>query len=133
MRRRLGAVVGEQQQDPPTGAVIGAAIEVHRVLGPGLLESVYQRALCKELKLRGIPAASQVKLPVCYKGEPLGGDDLVIDVVVDDRAVLELKAVDALHPIHEAQLLRTSGSAATVSGCNFNVLVLKDGIRRRVL
>jgi GxxExxY protein len=123
-----------EELDPLTGAVIGAAIEVHRVLGPGLLESVYQRALCHELDLRSIPYASQVRVPVEYKGNPLG-DDLVMDVVVDGRTVLELKAVERLEPIHEAQLLTYLRLSRIRVGLliNFNVRVLKDGVRRRVL
>ena len=85
----------EEENDPLTGAVIGAAIEVHRILGPGLLESIYHRCLCYELELRGIPHRSLVKLPVRYKGLNLG-DDLVIDVIVEDRLILELKSVEKI-------------------------------------
>jgi GxxExxY protein len=123
-----------EEDDPLTHSVIGAAIEVHRILGPGLLESVYHRALCRELELRGIPHRSQVRLPLNYKGFPLG-DDLVIDMVVDDRLVLELKAVDDIAPVHEAQLLTYLRLARIRLGLliNFNVRFLKDGVRRRVL
>jgi GxxExxY protein len=123
-----------EEKDPLTGAVIGAAIEVHRVLGPGLLESVYQRCLERELAVRGVPFEPQVRLPVVYKGAELG-DDFVMDFVVDDRVVVEIKAVDALHPLHEAQLLtylRLSGLRLGLL-INFNVPVLKDGIKRRIL
>jgi GxxExxY protein len=123
-----------EEDDPLTRAVIGAAIEVHRILGPGLLESVYHRALVRELELRDIPHESLVRLPLTYKGLPLG-DDLVMDVVVDRRLVLELKAVDELAPIHDAQLLtylRLSGIRLGLL-LNFNVRFLKDGVRRRVL
>jgi GxxExxY protein len=123
-----------EEDDPLTGAVIGAAIEVHRILGPGLLESVYHRSLCHELGLRGIPFQSPVRLPVVYKGLPLG-DALVLDIVVDNRLVLELKAVDGLEPVHEAQLLtylRLSGIRLGLL-MNFNVRFLRDGVRRRIL
>jgi GxxExxY protein len=124
----------DEEDDPLTRAVIGAAIEVHRILGPGLLESVYHRCLCHELELRGIPHRSQVRLPVRYKGLDLG-DELVLDVLVDDRLVLELKAVERLEGVHEAQLLtylRLSGHRLGLL-MNFNVRFLKDGVRRRVL
>jgi GxxExxY protein len=117
-----------------TEQVIGAAIEVHRVLGPGLLESVYQRCLCHELKLRGIAHESQVKLPVMYKGLSLDCE-LYMDVVVAEKLVVELKAVDKLLPVHEAQLLtylRLSGIGLGLL-INFNVALLKEGIKRRIL
>lgn len=119
---------------PLTHSVIGAAIEVHRILGPGLLESVYHRALCRELELLGIPHRSQVRIPLNYKGLPLG-DDLIIDIVVEGRLVLELMAVDDIVPIHEAQLLTYLRLPGIRLGLlmNFNVRALKDGIRRRIL
>lgn len=123
-----------EEDDPLTRAVIGAAIEVHRTLGPGMLESVYHRCLCHEMTLRGIPHESLAKLPIRYKGLELG-DALVMDVVVDGRLVLELKSVDHLDGIHEAQLLtylRLSGLRLGLL-MNFNVRFLKDGVRRRVL
>ena len=124
----------EEGDDPLTGAVIGAAIEVHRILGPGLLESVYHRSLCHELDLRGIPYRDLVKLPVRYKGLDLG-DDLVLDILVDERLILELKAVERLEGVHKAQLLtylRLSGVRLGLL-INFNVRFLKDGIKRRIL
>jgi len=117
-----------------THAVIGAAIEVHRVLGPGLLESAYEECLVQELKLRGIPFEQQKPLPVVYKGMKLDCGYRV-DLLVDGRVVVEFKAVEALAPIHEAILL----TYLRLSGCkiglliNFHCAVLKDGIRRRVL
>jgi GxxExxY protein len=117
-----------------TEVVIGAAIEVHKALGPGLLESAYLVCLCRELALRGVPFEYEVKLPVTYKGANLDCG-YRIDLLVDQRVVVELKAVEAIEPIHEAQLL----TYLRLSGCkvgliiNFNVPVLKDGIRRRVL
>ncbi|MDB5309637.1 MAG: hypothetical protein JWO38_3839 [Gemmataceae bacterium] len=124
----------EEEDDPLTRAVIGSAIEVHRILGPGLLESVYQRSLCHELELRGIPFRPFVRLPVRYKGLELG-NDLVLDILVEDRLVLELKAVDTLESVHEAQLLTYLRLAGVRLGLliNFNVRFLKDGVRRRIL
>src|ERR1700746_2975192 len=92
------------ERDPLTEKVLGAAIEVHRILGPGLLESIYQRALCHELTLRGIKHIPLHPVPVSYKGVELGAD-LVMDILVEDSLVVELKAVVKLEPIHEAQLL----------------------------
>jgi GxxExxY protein len=123
-----------EELDPLTGAVLGAAIEVHRVLGPGLLESVYQEALGCELNLRGIPFEAQAKVPIDYKGFVLG-EKLRMDMVVDGRVVLKLKSVERLEPIHEAQLMTYLRLSRMHVGLliNFNVRVLKDGIRRRVL
>jgi len=87
-----------------TGSVIGAAIEVHRVLGPGLLESAYEECMCRELALRQVPFERQWQLPVEYKGVRLDCGYRV-DLVVADRVAVELKAVDRLLPIHQAQLL----------------------------
>src|SRR5436853_576239 len=93
-----------EERDPLTGAVIAAAIEVHRLLGPGLLESIYQRALCHEMHLRGIPFRSNQPVPVDYKGVGLG-DDLRLDIVVAEQLIMELKSVEKLLPIHESQLI----------------------------
>ncbi len=127
-------MMNQDEDDPLTRAVIGAAIEVHRALGPGLLESVYERCLCHELTLRNIPFQSQVPVPVVYKGLQLG-KELQIDIVVDNRLILELKAVEELEPIHEAQLLTYLRLSSISLGLliNFNVRLLKDGIRRRIL
>src|SRR5512134_2947555 len=84
-------------------AVIGAAIEVHRLLGPGYVEAVYEEALCVELRLRGIPFMRQVTVPVDYKGHPVGEGRL--DLLVGDLLVVELKAVEALAPVHSAQVI----------------------------
>jgi GxxExxY protein len=117
-----------------TEAVIGACIEVHRNLGPGLLESAYHQCLCHELTLRGIPFQKEFPLAVSYKGTHLDCG-YKADLVVDGRLLLELKSVDALNQIHEAQLmtyLRLGGWEVGLL-INFNVTMLKDGIRRRVL
>ena len=117
-----------------TYQIIGAAMEVHRELGPGLLESAYEECLCKELELRGLPFVRQRPLPVTYKGVHLDAGYRV-DILVDERVALELKAVETLLPIHETQLLTYLKLGGWQVGLliNFNVEVLKDGIRRRVL
>jgi GxxExxY protein len=119
------------ERDPLTEQVIGAAIAVHRILGPGLLESIYQRALCHELSLRGVRHIPQQRVPVSYKGVDLG-DDLIMDIHVEDRLVVELKAVEKLEPIHEAQLLTYLRLSNQRLGLliNFNVRLLKDGVKR---
>ncbi len=117
-----------------TEAILGAAIEVHRALGPGLLESTYEECLCHELALRGLTFKRQIDLPVDYKGIRLDCG-YRLDVVVEDAVIVELKSVEKLVPVHEAQLLtylRLSGKKVGLL-INFNVAVLKDGIVRRVL
>jgi GxxExxY protein len=84
-----------------TFAIIGAAMEVHRILGPGFLEAVYQAALEHELTLRGIPFEAQKRLAVVYKDQIVG--EYIADLVIDGKVILELKAVSAFHPAHEAQ------------------------------
>jgi len=114
-----------------TDGIIGGAIEVHRTLGPGLLESVYEECLAVELGLRGLRCERQRAVPLQYKGRQLGVD-LKIDLLVNDRVVVELKAVEKLLPIHEAQIityLRLTGKPLGLL-INFNVPLLKDGIRR---
>jgi GxxExxY protein len=122
------------ERDPLTELVIGAAIEVHRTLGPGLLESVYQKCLGHELMLRGVKHRAQVELPIIYKGAKLGCD-LFMDMVVDSQLVIELKAVDKLQPIHEAQLLTYLKLSRIHRGLliNFNLPLPKDGLKRMVL
>ena len=115
-----------------TGEVIGAAIEVHKALGPGLLESVYEECMCVELGLREIPYERQKELPVEYKGAKL---DCAyrLDILVA-KLVVELKACNSLEPIHEAQLLTYLKLTGLKVGLliNFNVPVLKEGIKRLV-
>ncbi len=120
--------------DPRTSVVIGAAIEVHRALGPGLLESAYEACLIAELSERGIAAASQVPVAVRYKGQSIDVG-YRLDLVVDDAVVVELKSVDRIHRIHVAQLLTYMrlGTYRTGLILNFNVPRLKDGIVRLVL
>jgi len=114
-----------------TWEVVGAAIEVHKTLGPGLLESVYEECLCRELQLCKISYERQKSLPVEYKGEMLDCG-YRLDLVVEDRLIVELKSCDTLQPIHEAQLLTYLKLTNTKIGLliNFNVPVLKDGIKR---
>jgi len=117
-----------------TETVIGAAIEVHRHLGPGLLESVYEECMCEELRLRNVPFKCQIELLVVYKGRETGGK-YRIDLVVAEEVVVELKAVERLLSVHEAQLLtylRLTGKHVGLL-INFNVSVLHRGIMRRVL
>ena len=117
-----------------THQVIGAAIEVHRTLGPGLLESAYRKCLCRELLLKGIPFQKERPLPLKYKGIRLECG-YRYDILVDKRVIVEVKSVEALAPIHEAQLityLRLGGWRLGLL-INFNVVLLKDGIRRRIL
>jgi len=111
--------------------VIGAAIEVHRALGPGLLESAYEECLCRELFLRKMPLKRQVALPIEYKGAKLDCG-YRLDIVVDEQLIVELKACEDLLPIHEAQLLTYLKLTGVKYGLliNFNMPVLKDGIKR---
>lgn len=114
-----------------TGSIIGAAIEVHRILGPGLLESVYEECLCRELALRDIEFERQKELPIKYKGVLLDCG-YRLDVIVRDRIILELKSCEKLDPIHEAQILTYLKLTGMKIGLliNFNVPVLRDGIKR---
>lgn len=124
----------ENEKDPRTAPIIGAAIEVHRHLGPGLLESAYEECLCHELHLRGLSFRRQVDLPVTYKGVHLACG-YKIDVIVQEEVVLELKTVERLLPVHDAQLLtylRLSGNHVGLL-INFNTALLTRGIKRMVL
>jgi GxxExxY protein len=117
-----------------SGRVIDAAFKVHKTLGPGLLESVYERCLCRELARRGIPHRSQLSLPVLYDGVLLEAG-LRIDLIIDGKIIVELKAVEKIHPIHTAQLLTYLKLTSLRLGLllNFNVPLIRDGIRRVVL
>ena len=121
------------EKDPLTGKIIQCAIEVHRGLGPGLLESAYEECLCYELRLAGLRFERQVPLPVVYKEVKLDCGYRQ-DVVVEGKVLLELKTVETLLPIHEAQLLTYLKLSGIRTGLlmNFNVAVLKDGIKRMV-
>lgn len=116
-----------------TETVIGAAIEVHRHLGPGLLESAYEECLCEELSIRKIPFKRQVALPVSYKSKKLD-IGYRIDLLVNHEVVVELKTVESILPIHEAQTLTYMRLGGWQVGLilNFNVVILKNGIKRLV-
>jgi GxxExxY protein len=113
--------------------IIGAAIEVHKALGPGLLESSYQKCLCHELRLRGISFEYEKPLPLVYKGEKLDCS-YQMDIVVDNAIIVELKSCEKLQPIHQAQLLTYLKLSGLKLGLllNFNVPVLRNGIKRIV-
>ncbi len=123
----------DQELDELARKTIGAAIEVHRILGPGFLESLYAEALCVELGLRGIPFVRQAPVNTEYKGHAVGESRL--DLLVADRLIVELKAADSLLPIHTAQVVSYLKATGRGLGLlvNFNVPVLKDGIKRVVL
>ena len=116
-----------------TEKIIGAAIAVHRHLGPGLLESAYEECLCKELDLNGINFKRQLPLPVEYKGVKLDCG-YRLDLLVENAVVIECKSVESLAPIHDAQMLTylKLGNWQVGLLINFNVVILKDGIRRIV-
>jgi GxxExxY protein len=111
--------------------VIGAAIEVHRLMGPGLLETVYEVALCKELRLRGIAVDRQISMPLNYKGETLDCY-MKLDLLVENSIIVEVKSVEKLIPVHRAQLLTYLRLRELWLGLliNFNVELLRDGVRR---
>ena len=121
-------------RDSLTESVIGLAIEAHRALGPGLLESAYQECLCYELNANGMAFGRQVALPVVYKSVKLDCG-YRMDLVVGNRLVVELKTVERILPIHEAQLLTYLRLSGIRTGLllNFNTAVLKNGIKRMVL
>ena len=117
-----------------THQIIGAAIEVHRLLGPGLLESAYEECLAKELTLRKLTVERQKPVPVVYKDVKLECG-YRIDLLVENRVVVELKSIESLAPIHEAILLtylRLSGRRLGLL-INFNVNVLRDGVKRYII
>jgi GxxExxY protein len=116
-----------------TSAILKAAVEVHRNLGPGLIESVYEGCLFFELCASGLIVERQKKLPVIYKGIDLE-KDFFIDLLVENSVVVELKSVETLQPVHEAQLLTYLKLSECKLGLliNFNVPVLKEGIRRKI-
>lgn len=120
--------------DELSRAAIGAAIEVHRTLGPGLLESIYEKCLMRELELRGIPAVNQKAVDVDYKGAVFT-ETLKFDVLVDGCLLLELKAVQDVMPIHKAQLLSYMKLLDLPVGLlmNFHEMKLVDGISRMIL
>ena len=123
-----------QKADSLSRAIIGAAIEVHRIMGPGLLESIYQKCLLHELELRGIPAIKQQIVQIKYK-ELVFTEELRFDVLVDGCLLVELKAVQEMHPIFKAQLLSYMKLLNLPLGLlmNFHEIRLADGISRMIL
>lgn len=113
--------------------IVGACIEVHKIMGPGLLEKIYELCLMKELELRGIRAESQVDVNLTYKGFILN-KTFSVDILVEKEIILELKAVEHMHPVFEFQLISYLKLADNRLGflINFNVPLMKDGIKRRV-
>ena len=111
--------------------VIGCAIEVHRTLGPGLLESVYRQSMAYELRLQGIRFECERSIPIRYKQKDLVGD-LRLDLFVEEELIVELKAVESLSPVHEAQLLTYMKLTGVKTGLliNFNSRSLRDGLKR---
>jgi GxxExxY protein len=122
------------ENDPLTEKPIGLAIEIHRQLGPGLLESAYEECLCFELKESGLSFRRQVPLPIVYKSVRLECG-YRLDLLVEDSVILELKTVERLLPVHEAQMLTYLRLSGIRTGLllNFNSTVLKNGLRRLVL
>ncbi len=116
-----------------TGVILDSAIRVHREMGPGLLESVYEECMIKELSSRGLKVATQIKVPLHYLGEPLA-KDYYIDILVQDEIIIELKTVDQILSVHEAQILsylKLSGKRIGLL-INFKVKLLKQGFKRFV-
>lgn len=122
-----------EQNDALTERIIGCAIEVHRTLGPGLLETTYESALAVELRLAGLIFERQLVVPIVYKGQPVG--EYRLDLVVEKSVIVEIKSVDRFDPIFEAQLLAYLKITGIKRGLllNFNSRLLKDGIKRLVL
>ena len=116
-----------------TERIIACAIEVHKQLGPGLLEAIYESALCVEFELAGLQYQKQVPLGITYKGRPIG--DLRLDLVVENLIIVEIKSVERMDPVFGAQVisyLRASGKKIGLL-INFNSRLLKDGIKRFIL
>jgi GxxExxY protein len=121
------------QDDPLTRKIIACAIEVHKKLGPGLLEKLYKEAMIIEMELSGLKAEKNVKVPVEYKGKSIG--DYFIDLLVEDSVILELKSVERHDPVFEAQILSYMKLTGKKVGLliNFNSKMVKDGIKRFAL
>jgi GxxExxY protein len=124
----------KREIDILSNKIIGAAIEVHKCLGPGLMERAYEKCLCKELALMGIAYERQKLVPVSYKGQSIDCG-FRVDLLVEDKLIIEIKSVNALLPIHEAQLMTYLKLSNLWLGLliNFNVVLLRDGIKRIVL
>jgi len=124
--------VGRDELNHLSAKIIGAAIAVHRELGPGLLESVYETCLAMELRRLGLSVQLQVPVPITFRGQVVSPDGLRLDLLVADTIIIELKSVEAVQPVHKKQLLTYLRLANKPLGLliNFNVLLLKDGIER---
>lgn len=116
-----------------SGQILDSCITVHRTMGPGLLETIYEQCLMKEFQIRNIRVRNQVMIPLRYKGFELS-KDFKIDILVEEEVILELKSVEFLHPVHEAQIISYLKLANKKLGflINFNVPLLKDGFKRYV-
>jgi len=125
---------GQKRINTITEQIIGAAMEVHRILGPGLLESIYEACLVLELGRMSIKVDRQVPVPIIYKGE-LAGQPLRMDLIIENDVIVEVKAVEKLIPIHQAQLMTYLKLTQCSVGLliNFNSVLIKDGIKRMVL
>ena len=127
--------VGREQLDRVSGQVLGASIAVHSALGPGLLESAYEACLVYELQRRGVTVERQKALPLRYKGLDVADAGYRVDLLVEDEVIVEVKAVDEVHPVHRAQLLTYLRLSRRRLGLllNFNVTRLKDGGIQRLV
>jgi len=125
--------MSEVEYNKLTDKILASAIEVHQILGPGLLESVYEYCLVEELRRNGLNVQRQVKLPIIYKGRNLE-KDFFIDLLVEDKVVIELKAVEEVLPVHEVQLLTYLKLSEKKLGLliNFHVPILKQGVKRKI-
>jgi GxxExxY protein len=130
--QEMNTVTRKEKEDAWSHAIIGAAIEVHRTLGPGFPEAIYEEAFCMELRLREIPFKRQVDVQVRYKGNVVGSGRL--DLLIGDSVIVELKAVEALASVHVAQVLSYLRATGHRLGMlfDFNVRILKDGGIERV-
>lgn len=133
MIRNFPARVVQENDDPLTRRIIACAIEVHKRLGPGLLEKLYKEAMAIELEFAGLKVEKNVQIPVEYRGRPIG--DYFIDLLVEDKVILELKSVERHDPVFEAQILSYMKLTKKKVGLliNFNSKMVKDGIKRFVL
>ena len=131
--RNAPVKIAPMNDDPLTRKIIACAIEVHKQLGPGLLEKLYREAMLLELQLQGLTARKNVEVPVAYKGNPIG--EYYIDILVEDKVILELKSVERHDPVFEAQILSYMKLTGVKVGLliNFNSKMVKDGIKRFVL
>lgn len=131
--KNMPVKVSPTNDDPLTRKIIACAIEVHKQLGPGLLEKLYRESMLIELQLQGLEARKNVEIPVVYKGNSVG--EYYIDILVEDKVILELKSVERHDPVFEAQILSYMKLTGKKVGLriNFNSKMVKDGIRRFVL